>query len=156
MNPIDPKARLGDRYRIGQDEAADHETGGRHDPWLYTIPCRYGHIYPHSDRLLAVYCDRRGVLSKLRWIEGLIPHQIGDDEAIYLFEPERFDAVAAVVHPRRRRRLSEKHRAALLRGGSDHRFQGQSHGSKCEQTEPESLFSIHRDPEGGLSKRLRT
>lgn len=122
MDPIDLKARFGDRYKIAHDEAADHEAGGRHNPWLYQIPCRCGHIYPYSDNLLAVYCDRRGVLPRFREIEGLIAHQIGDEEAVYLFETGLFEAVAAVVHPKRRRRMSAEAKAALIERGRSHQF----------------------------------
>ena len=44
---------------------------------------------------------------KLYRIDGLAPHRIGGEEAVYLFEPGRFEAVAALVHPKRKWRLSE-------------------------------------------------
>ena len=67
MSPIDLKTRFGKRYRITHDQAhaAEYGEGSRvHDPWLLTIPCRHGHIYPHGGELLGASTDRRGSIAR--------------------------------------------------------------------------------------------
>jgi hypothetical protein len=99
--PIDLKTRYGHTYRIQHDPAAFHEPGGRKDPWLYVIPCRKGHIYVHSGTQLALWWNSR------KWLDPICPelelYQDGDEEKVYLFRPEDFEAVAKVAMPRRRR-----------------------------------------------------
>jgi hypothetical protein len=51
--------------------------------------------------------------------------QDGDDGLTAVFELADFDAVAALVHPRRKRVLSEANRAALVAAGRAHSFQKQ-------------------------------
>jgi hypothetical protein len=57
-------------------------------------------------------------LAKRLDVLGLILHQAGDHERTYLFPVERFAEVAAVVLPRKRRRLSEENRAKLVAAGT--------------------------------------
>lgn len=122
MEPIDVSRLYGDQFKIDRDEAAGHEVNGRRDPWLYLIPCRYGHIGPHSDRLLSVYCHSARLVPRLMALPGIVPKQVGETEAILAFPPELFDPVAQIVQPRRRRRLSESHRRILQEAGRGHRF----------------------------------
>ena len=47
---IDLRERFGQKYRIGFDEAVETKN----DPWMMTIHCRWGTIYPHGAELLAL------------------------------------------------------------------------------------------------------
>ena len=108
MRPIDLRVCFGDRYRIKLDPAAFCEPGGRKNPWYFTIPCRNGHIYPHSDKLLALWWESSVRLD--RQCPALTLYQDGDDEKTYLFNPEDFEEVAKIAHPKRKRRLTPSQR----------------------------------------------
>src|SRR5262249_57395297 len=71
----------------------------------------YGTIFPHGGEVLAVEVGYR--LAKRLDVLGLKLHQTGDRERTYLFPVQRFAEVAAVVLPRKRRRLSEENRAKV-------------------------------------------
>lgn len=119
MNPIDLKTLAAGRFRIALDEAALIEPGGKKDPWYQVIPCRYGQIYPDSDTLLSVHSKGSGIRRKLQAIEGLTVHNWSDDgEAIFLFAPGLFDQVVEIVKPKRKRKLSDSHKAKLIEAGS--------------------------------------
>jgi hypothetical protein len=70
-------------------------------------------VYPFGEDLLAVECDGR---RKYTWDRldqlGLRLHQCGDGERTYLFPAARWDDVAALVRPRKRKRLTEAQRLA--------------------------------------------
>jgi len=71
-------------------------------------------IYPHGGDRLAVEVDGRpGLAKKLAAIPGVELGQDGDGEKTFLFDLGLFDAVAGVVRPHRRRRLSAGQRAEL-------------------------------------------
>lgn len=150
MDPIDLKARFGDRYRIGHDEAAEHETGGKQDPWFCLIPCRHGQIYPHSDGRLAVFCDRPRQFGKLAAIPGVEMSQEGDTEAVFVFPPEAFDRVAVVILPKRRRRLSETQRLAAIVRLRAHQYKPNSMQPSA-RTEGQNRVS-HTGPAQGTRK----
>jgi hypothetical protein len=109
---------FGDRVQVTFDPAYD--AHGRHrdnlDPWMMQLPCA-GHgvtIYPHGRELLAVEVNGRpGLARQLVTAPGVKLYQDGDGEQTFLFDAALFDQVAAVVRPRRRRRLTEAHRKAL-------------------------------------------
>jgi hypothetical protein len=48
-------------------------------------------------------------------LPGLEPWQDGDGEKTFVFDVTRFEVVAAVVRPRKRRRLPEGQRRACVR-----------------------------------------
>jgi len=112
MKPRDLRELAGSTYRIELDPAASHEPGGRKNPWYFTIPCRNGHIYPQSDKLLALWWESSVRLD--RQCPALTLYQDGDDEKTYLFAPEDFEEVAKVTHPKRRRRLTPSQRQKAI------------------------------------------
>jgi hypothetical protein len=119
LNPIDLKTLAAGRFRLFYDEAALIEQGGKKDPWYRVIPCRYGQIYPYSDTLLAIHSKGTGVRQKLQAIEGLTVRNWADDgEAIFLFAPALFDRVTEIAKPKRKRKLSDSHKAKLIEAGS--------------------------------------
>lgn len=108
MKPINLKEMLGKRYRITWDEAKEPKT--KADPWLMQIPCRYGMIYPYGGKLLAVECDYHPGLGRRLRDLGLVLSQGGDQEKTFLFPMERFEEVAAIVKPKKKRQLTEEQR----------------------------------------------
>src|SRR5262245_31382789 len=112
MTPPDLKALYGARFQITFDEAAE---GRRKDSWLMQIPCagKGVMIYPHGENLLAVQCDHRPSIAKRLAELGLRLAQDGDAEKTFVIPVERFEEVAAIVKPRRRRLLTEEQRAML-------------------------------------------
>ena len=123
---IDLKARFGARYRITHDQAHAAEYGENsrvYDPWLAMIPCRHGHVYPHGGELLAASTDRRGAISKrLSILPGVRLLQDGDDGVNVVFHIKDFDAVAAILKPRRRRQLTPEQKAERTERLRQYRF----------------------------------
>ena len=73
-------------------------------------------IYPFGGDRLAVEVDGRpGLVKQLTALPGVGLWQDGDGEKTFLFDVARFEAVAAVVRPRKRRRLPEGQRRACTR-----------------------------------------
>jgi hypothetical protein len=103
------------------DEACEH----RDEPALYEIPTRYGRFYSYGDGLIAMEIEYHNkVAAQVGRIEGTRLVQDGDEEKTYVFHPDLFSAVAALVHPYRRQRcnLTEEQKAALVQSGAAHRF----------------------------------
>jgi hypothetical protein len=138
MNPLNLNELYGKRYRIKHDPAAELEPGGKRDPWLFIIPCKYGHIYPHSDRLLAVWVEgakiRRSIKAKFPGLE--CRNWSDNGEAVFLFPPDVFDRIAGIVRPwkrRGRKQLSPDERARLVESGTEYRFRKDSAGKTAVQ-----------------------
>ena len=114
MKPIDLEVEFGRRWRIELDEAAN---GRRKDPWLFTVPCRNGHLYAAGPDLIGAATNRSGaVVRKLRAIPGVVVEADGDDGANVVFSRAALQHVARVMKPRSCRKLSPSHAAALARG----------------------------------------
>jgi hypothetical protein len=108
---------FGKTYRITFDPAYQHRHVPRAklDPWAMQIPCQGKGvcIYPQGGEVLAAQVDYRpGVARALAAIPGVALQQDGVREKTFLFPLALFGQVAAVVMPRRRRRLSEPVRRA--------------------------------------------
>jgi len=131
LTPLDLKQLYGNRYKITIDESALCEKETKRDPWYFQIPCKYGHIYPISDKYLGFWCDS-GVI-KAR-VEREAPEielvQDSESEGVFRFAPGQFEIVAKYARPRRRRRLSKEHKEKLTKAGSNHRFISKNHGSE--------------------------
>jgi hypothetical protein len=142
---IDLKVRFGDRFRVIHEESylADHGERGRAcDPWLQLIPCRNGHIYPHG-ALLGASTNNRGPTARaLAALPGVRVVQDGDDGINAVFPIAEFEAVAAILKPRRRRMLPPERAAELTERLRRYRFTaadqdaGEGHG--CDPS-PASL-----------------
>ena len=126
---IDLAASFGHKYRIGRDPAYAAEYGQRavHDPWLLTIPCRRGEIYPHGGAVLAVGTRARGrICLALSAIPGVVVSQDGDDGINATFHVSLLPKVAAVIRPKSKRTLSPEHKATLVAAGRHHRLAPES------------------------------
>lgn len=109
-------ALFGFRYRITWDPAyCTHRVPrSKLDPWYAQIPCRYGTIYPVGTDRLAVEVDYHpGLAVKLARVPGVVCTQNGSEEKTFQFPLSAFDAVAELVLPRRRRKLTEERKAKL-------------------------------------------
>ena len=111
---------FGRDYKVTFDPAYDSRRVPRRclDPWMLQLPCRGRGvtIYPFEGSRLAVEVDGRpGLAKKLAALPGVGLWQDGDGETTFLFDVARFEAVAAVVRPRKRRRLPEGQRRACVR-----------------------------------------
>lgn len=119
--PINLMRLYGERFRITFDEAYStfKVPKAKRDPWMMQIPCKFGTIYPYSDELLAIDVDNHPVAAKaVAAVDDALWHQDGDREKTFLFPLESFEAVAAIVRPRKRRRLTEGQKAKLAASGN--------------------------------------
>ena len=78
---------------------------------MQTLLCQNGVIYPQGANRLAVEC-KGATATRLMALPGIAVHQQGDTEWTLIFDLAIFDAVAAIVRPKRRRLLSEEQKAA--------------------------------------------
>jgi hypothetical protein len=111
---INLRERFGDRFRIGHDPAAV-TWGEKADPWMMTIPCVNGTIYPHGGSRLAAKCYGP-TAKKLLTVAGVTVHQQGDREWTLLFDVSSFNEVAEIMKPRKRRHLSPERARAIGSG----------------------------------------
>jgi hypothetical protein len=114
--------RHGADYRVTFDPAYDSRKVPKRclDPWLMQLrgAGRGVTIYPHGGTRLAVEVDNRWkVAQQLAGLSGVELWQDGDGEKIFLFDVALFDRVAAIVKPRKRRRLTDEQKARLAAGG---------------------------------------
>jgi hypothetical protein len=108
---INLRELFGERFRIGHDEAAA-TYAEKNDPWMMTILCDNGVIYPHGGSRLAAECYGP-TARKLKAIAGVTVHQQGDREWCMLFDVSIFEQVAEVMKPRKRRHLSPERARAI-------------------------------------------
>lgn len=90
-------------------------AGKRNDPWLQVIPCKYGEIYPHGGDLLGFASNGRKIGLRLARLPGAIVLQDGDDGMNIAFPVAAFPAVAKIVRPRRKRKVTDKERERLAK-----------------------------------------
>jgi hypothetical protein len=114
---VNLRETFGKRCRIGWDPAYEprHVAKENHDPWMMQIPCKRGIIiYPQGDKKLAVECNYHPQIARqLGSIPGVELTQDGTHEKTFVFHVSLFDQIAAIVKPKRRRQLTERHRTIL-------------------------------------------
>jgi hypothetical protein len=104
---------------------------------MMTIPCRAGTIYPHSAEMLAIELDGHPKIAKqVAKIPGIVLHQDGDNEKTLLFPVGLFDEVAALIEPKKVRRLGEEQREKLIQAGLRFRFGDGAGASSGERRGP--------------------
>jgi hypothetical protein len=135
---INLKKRFGDLFQIRHEagDQAERDNGGRlRDPWLFTIPCKHGHIYPHGGDYLVASTDHRGpIANQLAALECGRVIQDGNDGVNVKFHVDDFDHVAAIMKPRRRRRLTPSQRLERAERLRDYRFRPATHDADGECT----------------------
>lgn len=107
-----------DRYKLEFDPAA---TPRNKDLFLLVIPCRHGEIYPFGGRYLAAATYTRGPIAKRLLKYGKL-YNDADDGATVVFHVSDFDAIAEIIKPRTRRRLSADHKAKLAEASQRNRI----------------------------------
>ena len=136
------KERYGKRYRVRHEKSYKAQYGPRAwtpDTWLQIIPCRHGHIYPHGGDVLAAATDKAGGMARrLKALDFATVHQDGTDGVTVLFPIERFDEVAEIMQPKRRRRLSPEARKAAGERLAKYRLE------HAVGTRPEAQFCVGR------------
>ena len=161
IEPLNLKESFEKRYRIAIDESAYLPGEGKDNPWYYQIPCKYGHIYPHSDKKLGFYCESGNIRNRLHQehTDIEITNWSDDGEAVFLFTPDQFNIVAEFAKPKRKKRLSQDHRRKLISAGTDalkrHRKSIQN-GTKSGQISAKRTLDVISDDqtrENRLEKR---
>ena len=140
--PIDLRTLAGKRYRLAYDES---RQGRDDDPWLLTIPCRCGHIYPHSATLLGVATNSRATGLKLAKLPGVEIWQDGSDGMNLVFPAHVFDKVASVVRPKRKRQLGEEQRQRASAQGKANLANYRLAKAKCDSTRARSVQTASVD-----------
>jgi hypothetical protein len=114
--PINLRSEFGHRWKIGLDEAA---RGRWTDPWLYTIECRHGEIFPWGDDKLAASTTGPGsVANRLLRLPNVEVVHDGCDGATVVFSQRSSSMrlVTGLMKPRRARKASPAQLAALSHG----------------------------------------
>ena len=141
MIPICLKAEFGNRYKIGVDPAFHIKGQPKSDlDWLYVIPCKNGgkgaHIYSHGDCggvMALAFCGTSaigGIYDRLIALPNVQLVVKSDMEWVVAFPLAAFDAVAALVKPRKRRTLSQSDQQALIQAGEHTHFISQNQVAK--------------------------
>jgi hypothetical protein len=146
MKCINLKKRFGRQYRVAYEEsyyAEKQEFRAAEAQWLIVILCRHGHISPWGGDKLAACTAKAGSMAKrLKSLPFATVAQDGDDGANVVFAVEHFEEVAAIMKPRRRRRLSEAQRAAAAERLRKYQpAKGQSVRNVARQRSQEALES---------------
>lgn len=116
--------------------------------WLTIIPCRFGHIDPQGDRMLAAYSGSRLKRKELAALDCVELYVEGDHELTVIFDVADFDRVAAVLEPKRRRRLSPEQRAACAERLKAYHFQPGVTARQASDGARGTLQTVQDGPEG--------
>ena len=115
---INLKELFGEQFKVGYEESYQAERGPNawaEDPWLMVLECVHGHVYPHGGELLAVSTNHgtnSPVANQIRKMAATTVTQDGTDGVNAVFHIDDFDAVAKIVLPRKRRRLTDEQSVA--------------------------------------------
>jgi len=130
--PLNLKELFGREYKIEIDESANCPGESKSDPWYYRVACKYGHIYPYSDKRLGFYCESGNIRNRLRQEHPEIDvfNWSDDGGAVFLFPVGLFKLISGYAKPRQKRRLSQEHRRRLELAGQRYKFKPLKHGSE--------------------------
>ena len=133
--PINLKEQYGDRFKISLDEAAFCEDESKKDSWYFKILCKYGNIYPVSDKKLGFHCTGERIRGRLHKDHPEIEVRNWSDngEAIFIFGQEQIDIIAEYARPKRKRKISQKERLRLAELSRKHSPFTSINGSKTSQ-----------------------
>ena len=106
--------------------------------------CEHGHIYPHDVDTLAASTNGRGPIAKaLVALDCTTIVQDGSDGVNATFHVRDFEAVAEVMKPRRRRRLSPEYKAKLAAASEPYRFTCGTHSPQTALESPRSPQDVN-------------
>jgi hypothetical protein len=128
------------RYRITLEESWQYERPEVRSPdriWYEQIPCQgkdcFIGVYSLDPLILQLSTSRaknaRTVYATIKDMPGVQPDFHFDGEAVICFPIEAIHIVAEIAGARRRRRLSEEHKAKLAEVGKAHHFKRKNYGS---------------------------
>lgn len=136
-NVTNLERRFGDRYVIQDDGINNPDRIER--VWCQEIPHKTGTIYPcgfNGD--LAVWSNSARIMTKL---ESLGMKRIqGGSESCYRFPVSQFEQVAAIVRPKKRRRLSAEQRTKSIERLKAYQFRPGRPDSKLTSPQVEGLL----------------
>jgi hypothetical protein len=152
-------SKLTKRFRLGLEESWYHERPEVRNPdkrWYVIVPCKgfkpspmqegpFISLYSEDPPTLHLYTDRVQ-LAKIIWGEikktpGTRAEFHQNGEAVLYFPPELLELAAELAGARKRRQLSEEHRAKLVEAGKVGREalkKWQKERSKGDKTDPNS------------------
>lgn len=128
-------------YRITLDESATIDPSRSERPWYYQIPCRRGHIWVWGKNMLAAYCNRPRLFTKLWAIPGVQRYQTGDDEINVKFPPELLDQIAEFLQAKKKRRLTPEQIQKQTERLAKYQFSAQEEPRSAGKDEPEEAES---------------
>ena len=137
---------IGTRYRFDLDEAWFHELAEEREPnrlWYERIPCaKDSHIgvYSVNPLIFKLHSTRpknaKKIHEAIKGKPGFIKADFAfDGEAEIYFTKDALPTVAELAGARRRRRLSEEHRAKLAKVGKAYLFKRKIYGSNGAENE---------------------
>ena len=85
-------------------------------------------------------------------IPCVVLHQDGDEEKTFLFPASLFDQVAALVEPKKIRRLSEEHKAKLVEASKPYRIKPGSNSPPGERQAPRTTTRDQELPRPNLPR----
>lgn len=113
---IDLSRQFDNAFVVRRDPAARRANARTNDAWHFVIPCKFGHICPWGDSLLAASVDGHRMVSSVLSKTGVCKLvQDGDDGQTFTFDVSNFPAVAKIMRPRLRRLVSEPVRERMRR-----------------------------------------
>jgi hypothetical protein len=139
-------ALTGGRYRIALEESWQHERPEVRNPdklWIEQIPCRGGAficLYSLKPLILQLYTPRvknaKTIWEAIKDIPEARPdfHFVG--EAVLHFPLEAVHTVAHLSGARKKRRLSEAHKAKLVEANQAYRFKPKINASNATEMTP--------------------
>ena len=143
---VNLKEQFGDRFKVAYEESYQAERGDHcraEDPWLMIMLCRHGEIYPFGgDQLVASTKVAGGIARVLKGLSYTIVYQDGSDGVDVLFPGDRFEEIAAIMKPRKRRQISDAEGKRLAEMGAKFRFMP---GAQAPETAQISLPSTQDD-----------
>ena len=137
---INMRECFGDRFKIGHDPAYDKERPefrAQEEPWLQLILCQNGEIGPSGgEHLLACTKNRGTVATRLEALDCVVVVQDAYDGTNMKFHIRDFEAVAKLMRPRKRRRLSEAQREVAVERLTKYQFSAARHDADGVHSQP--------------------
>jgi hypothetical protein len=119
--PVDIIGLASGRYKIGFEEACESKSINKADSWELVILCKFGEIFPYSNRILGFHCKGRIMRNRIHEDCPNITVRNWSDsgEAIFLFEEKDFELIAKYALPKKIKRLSGKRKEAFINDGRE-------------------------------------
>jgi hypothetical protein len=100
------------RWRYEEGAGAQMAQDEQEAPWYVEVICEHGLIYPKGKNALLAYSSA-GTKRRVAAIPGTEHHQHDGNAEVFRFPLERLDEVAAILRPRKRRKLDPERARAI-------------------------------------------